>query len=341
MEQAPEQGEAAWLAALETLRGAYADRTLDNCASVFRCFQAWCREHGLQALPARPETLAAYVDELFGRLAASTLRTRLNELRRLHRATGHPDPTRHPVVMLAYRRGLRTFGSAVRQAAGLNAPLRDRLLAACTPDLIGLRDRLMIRMGYDTLCRSIELVALRFEDIVPLPEGGASILVRRAKMDPGALGQLAYLSVETLELLRAWEAATDLSEGPIFRPVQGGRVFARQSDRQIVSLRLRLVARRAGLAEQEVRRLTSHSMRVGAAQDLASQGRTLIEIMRAGRWRFVESVTDYTKHAPVNVWAAGDGDVYALHRDVQARIRRSAAHQLRSADGHEDGVEGW
>jgi integrase len=321
-----------WREAIESLRGAYAEVTLVNCHSVWRDFETWCSARGEPALPASAETVAAYVQAIFGRLAASTVRTRLCEIRRVHRAVGAEDPTRSYAVMLACRRGLRTFGAAVRQAGGLTESLRDRLLSACTDDLLGRRDAVMITLGYDTLSRACELVALRLEDLTVLPEGGASILVRRAKNDSAGLGQLGYLSPNTLDRVRAWAAAAGISDGPILRPLDGGVCRGRQMHKQVVSYRLKILARRAGVDERAAR-ITGHSLRVGAAQDLARSGRTLVEIMRAGRWRFIESVTDYTRHAPVNVWAPGDGDLYATHRDVQARVRR---HQRRSlaATGH-------
>lgn len=320
--------DGPWSAYIRTLEGAYADRTLENCAGVWRLFGPWCAARGESSLPASAATVAAYVEAMFGRIAANSIRTRLAEIRRVHFAAGFEDPTRTRAVMLAVRRGRRTYPSAIRQAAGLNAPLRDELLAACSDDLLGLRDRLMILMGYETLARSIELVAFRVEDLTRLPGGGASLLVRRAKNDPSALGQLGYISPGTLALLDAWLERSGVSEGPILRPFDWGVLQDRAIDKQVVSHRIRILARRAGLAEPAVRRLTSHSLRVGAAQDLAGSGRTLLEIMRAGRWRFIESVMDYTRHAPVNVWAPGDGDAYALHRDVQARIRRHVRRTL-------------
>lgn len=70
---------------------------------------------------------------------------------------------------------------------------------------------------------------------------------------------------------------------------------------------------------------------MGAAQDLVSQGRTLLEIMLAGRWRDVSSVADYVRDAQVNVWAPGDRDTWAHLAGVEARVRRSEAKGGRAA----------
>jgi integrase len=52
----------------------------------------------------------------------------------------------------------------------------------------GLRNRALVAVGYDTICRRSELVALRVEDLDPRPRDGFSVLVRRAKNDPFAMG---------------------------------------------------------------------------------------------------------------------------------------------------------
>lgn len=96
---------------------------------------------------------------------------------------------------LAIRRARRLKPQRPNQALGVTAVLRDRLLAATTDDRSGLRDRALVSVGFDTLCRCGELVALHFEDIEPNHFGTASLLIRRAKNDPKGAGRIAHLTV--------------------------------------------------------------------------------------------------------------------------------------------------
>ena len=57
----------------------------------------------------------------------------------------------------------------------------------------------------------------------------------------------------------------------------------------------RNLAQRAGLPDYLVRGLTSHSARVGAAQDLLKSGETLPQIMRRGGWKSPGIVMRYTE----------------------------------------------
>ena len=169
---------------MQRLEGTYSDQTVRSYRSDFRNFADWCRTRRRPFLPATPETVAAYLDAVSADLKPATLRRRIAAIRKIHRLTRHVDPTDDEAVLLALRRARRSKPGRQRQALGLAGPLRERLVAACGQDFTGLRDAAMIAIGYDTLCRRSELVALRAEDIEPRPNGGASVLVRQGKNDP-------------------------------------------------------------------------------------------------------------------------------------------------------------
>ena len=326
--------DPAWVAAVKALRGAYAPKTLRECVKLVRAFEAWCEGEGRVALPATPDTVAAYVAAVFPRMATSSVKTRLAFIRKVHQLMRWPDPTRAMEVTTAFRRGLRAHGAPQKQAVGMSAAIRDRLRAACPDTLLGLRDRAMISLGYDTLCRRFELVALRAEDLVVLADGTASIRVRRTK---GALhegNQVAFISRQGLSDLQAWLSAAGVVRGPILRPVYGRVVVDREMAPRAVNRCLELAAATAGLEPEVVARLSGHSMRVGAAQDLAIAGRTLLQIMRAGRWSSLEAVAHYAKAAPVNVWSpSGDIDTFLVTEAGKAWRRLQAVRRREPEEG--------
>jgi integrase len=309
--------------AIRLLEGAYADKTIRESIKCFRLFDRWCAARGLCAFPATVEAIAAYVADMFERYATRTVDTQLHYIRRVHVTGGHPDPTRALAVRLAYRRGARTHGRPARQAHPLSADLRDRLLAACPDTLLGLRDRALISLGYDTLCRRSELVALQVEDLRPSAGGGATIVLRQSKTRPLGDGRPASISQPALDHVNAWLAASGVTSGSILRPVFQTVVAARQPNPRLVNQRLREVAELAGVEPAVVKRLTGHSLRRGAAQDLAAAGRTLLDIMRAGRWRGLDAVVRYVRDAPVEAWPAGDGDAFPAAQNTRtSRVPR-------------------
>jgi len=71
----------------------------------------------------------------------------------------------------------------------------------------------------------------------------------------------------------------------------------------IVKSIVKTAAREAGLDPSEVAVFSSHSMRVGAAQDLLQRGVDTAAIMRAGGWKSVNILARYLEKAEHNVWA--------------------------------------
>jgi integrase len=71
-------------------------------------------------------------------------------------------------------------------------------------NLRDIRDRALVAVAYDTMCRREELVSLRVEDIAEAGDGAGSILIRRSKTDTTGEGATAYLSPLAMRLLNQW-----------------------------------------------------------------------------------------------------------------------------------------
>lgn len=294
---------STWRIALARLEGAYSEHTLRGYRADFGCFETWCHENALTALPASPETVAAFVAADAVRSSVATLKRRICAVRKIHRLMRLPNPGEDEEVLTAMRRAMRSKRRRPQQALGLTAALRDQLIAATPSTLHGLRDRALIAVGYDTLCRRSELVNLRVEDLTPLASGGGKVLVRRAKNDPFGDGRRAHISGRGYQYLMAWLVQGGIDQGFIFRVIVRERVFDRELHPVVVGRVLKAAARRARLDEQVVAGLSGHSMRVGAAQDLMVAGKQLPQIMTAGGWTSVNVVGRYVREADFSVWS--------------------------------------
>lgn len=283
---------------MDRLAGAYSEHTLRGYRADFGLFDAWCGENGRKPLPASPRTVAAFIAFDAQKSSSSTLRRRLASIRKVHRLLRLVNPVTDEEVLTAYRRALRSKTRRPKQALGLTRPLRDQLMDACPADLAGRRDRALIAVGYDTLCRRSELAALKAEDIEQHSGGGASILIRRAKNDPFGEGRLAYLTGATVDLLEAWLKAAGIKDAWLFRRVSPlGAVGTEPLHPYSVNRILKTRAEAAGVAPETVQRLSGHSMRVGAAQDMIGAGLSILPIMQAGGWKSINVVARYVQHA--------------------------------------------
>lgn len=289
-----------WEAALSRLEGAYAPATLRAYRGDFVIFTRWCAEEDLPALPASPETVAAFVGDCAESVCANTVRRRLKGIRKVHRLLRLPNPCDDEEVLIALRRAFRSRGSRARQALGLTRQIKTQLLEVCDPTTLrGLRDRALVTLAYDLLCRRSELVALRVDDLVSCEDGGATLLVRRTKSDPLGEGRLAYASPDTAACVDAWLAAAGIKAGALLRGFRNGRVRPEALNPGSINTILKSLAASAGLPAATISGLSGHSARVGAAQDLACDGSDLIAIMTAGRWKSVATVARYIEEAQV------------------------------------------
>ena len=205
----------------------------------------------------------------------------------------------------------RKMGRRQVQVLGLGRALKERLINTCADNLMGLRDQALIAAGYDTLCRRSELVQLQTEDLKIKSDSSGTIFVRRSKAHKFGDRRLAYLSPETIMRLSAWLDAAELRTGPIFRGVAGACAMSRGLHPSSVGRVLKERAREAGLARDVVAKLSGHSMRVGAAQDMAAAGIDLGAIMHAGGWKSADMVMRYIEH--MDVEKSGMARLHRIH----------------------------
>jgi integrase len=270
----------------EMAQGAFATNTLRAWKADWEVFTESCREFRLESLPASPKTVRAFVFECLGKgKRPATVRRYVSTIGRAHRASGVADPTTSEEVRLALKEMGRNSTARQKQARGLTWGEIEVFLSIEPRNLRDIRDRALVAVAYDTMCRREELVSLRVEDIEEASEGSGSILIRRSKTDTTGEEATAYLSPLTMRLVTEWLRASQLKEGPQFLRVVGATVVGSALTAQVVATVLQKVGKWIGLERAEWEKLSGHSARVGAAQDLLALNIDLSSVMQAGRWK--------------------------------------------------------
>jgi site-specific recombinase XerD len=279
---------------IEKIDGAYAQSTIRAYKSNFENFIRFCDENNTTALPASSEIVASYIKKLSGHLKSSSIKIAVASIAALHNLNSLNDPTQTPDVKIEMRRMYRTLGRYAKQAYGINKTLLDKMLATTDNSLRGFRDRAILLVAYDSLCRRSELVSLEFEDIlINDKDGSVKLKLRKSKTDPHGAGKNLYLSNEAQKALIEWIVKSEVSSGKIFRAISAtGRIKENLNSAQIGRIFKKLAS--ASAADSHIIKMISgHSMRVGAAQDLMSAGASLPIIMNRGRWSKVDTVMRY------------------------------------------------
>ena len=280
--------------------GAYAPSTIRAYRCDFAEFIGFCEEDDSQALPAEPETLARFITKLSnsGRTSAS-IRRAVAGIGTIHRLNRFVDPSKDPDVILEMKRMHRKLGRAAHQAQGITFELLEKLLGATDETIHGIRNRALLLVAYDTLCRRSELVSLQIQDVktsIKDEVEHTTIFLRRSKTDQEATGRWLHLSERAQIALRAWLKTVGEASGPLFRGVTKAQKITKGLGSGQVNRIYKKAARIAKLDENLIQRISGHSCRVGAAQDLVNSGASMPIIMQKGRWSKTDTVMRYVEH---------------------------------------------
>jgi len=287
-----------------------APRTRKAYRAAWGTFVAWCEAQGLQALPAAPRTVAAFLAARAkeGR-RVSTLEQALAAISQAHQAAGLPSPRSAAEVREVLRGIRRTLGVAPLQKNPILVDDLRRMVATLPDDLLGLRDRAMLLVGFAGAFRRSELVGLDVGDLV-FTLDGLEVTLRRSKTDQEGQGRklgIPYGStagVCPVRSLKHWLETEGIAEGPLFRAVNGSTVRTdRLSDKAVA----RLVKRAAADAGLDPSRLSGHSLRSGFATSAAKAGRSERSIMRQTGHRSVQMVRTYIRDAELFVDNPAEG----------------------------------
>ena len=277
--------------------GAFAKNTIRAYRSDFIQYQAWCSDNKLAPIPASADTMATYVDYLSEKNKSATIRRRINSLGTVLKLSKNHDPTKQPEVILALKRMHRKIGRAQEQATPLTRTLLNQLLGRCDNSVMGIRNQVLLRLGYETMRRRSELCAFKFEDICQAPNGKPAIRLNFSKTDQFGTGKILPISQELFDLLEKWRGMIS-DEGYILRSINRHGHFGYNLHPASVSTILKELQKDLKMNSDE-QALSGHSFRVGAALDLLEQGEPLERIMLRGGWQ-----TDSTAMSYLRRWIA-------------------------------------
>jgi Site-specific recombinase XerD len=268
----------------EYINHAKADNTIKAYRSDWADFTFWCDNNSLQSLPALPEVVAAYLVDLVERnYKTVTLERRLISIAKAHTTAGYDDITKSAIVKETWKGIKRTVGTAQNGKAPAVSSDIKAMVNTLPSNLLGIRDRALLLIGFAGGFRRSEIVSLDLEDL-DFTREGLVINLRHSKTDQEGQGRkigIAYGSNPTtcpVRCLQAWLEESDITFGPVFRSVNrhGNLQEGRLSDKA-VALVIKRCAEAAGLDSSKY---SGHSLRAGMATSAAAAGVSERAIMK-------------------------------------------------------------
>ena len=224
---------------------------------------------------------------------SATIRRRINSLGTISKLSKQPDPTKDPEVVLALKRMHRKIGRQQKQATPLTKDVLDQLLEQCDNDTRGLRNQVLLRLGYETMRRRSEICGFTFDDLTEIPRRGPAIRLVKSKTDQEGASKLIPISQGLVDLILRWKLHAKI-EGSILRSVDRHGNIGPQLRPGSVCIILNQLLAQTSLQDHETR-FSGHSFRVGAAIDLVESGASMETIMLRGGWRSNDSALNYLR----------------------------------------------
>ena len=255
-------------------------------------------------MPATVAVLRAFLEACVAPArskSAATVERYLATIAHAHALTDYPDPTKTAAIKGAHRHLIRGLPSSQPKAALRGSHINYALEHLQTTDLAwDLRAKALLGTAYCTMARRAELVALQVGDLSFNDKGGDGVaLIRNTK---ARREESRYLSRAAVTALKAWMAHAGIVSGWVFRrflntrAVAGSALNAQEVARIVQRVGSLLNANSPAGAEPWPREhLGGHSIRIGAAHDLAAAGIDLTSIMHSGGWNDAKMPRYYTR----------------------------------------------
>jgi len=290
---------------LLNLKSSKANNTIRAYKSDFKDFALFCAQNGFKSLPSEPKIISLYLTHLSTKEAKmSTLKRRLVSIGVIHKLQGHYLDTKHPSIIENIMGIKRRKGSFQKGKKPLLINDLKMLINVIdknhNEEIMRVRDRSIILIGFSGGFRRNEIVSLDYDDLDFVSEG-LKINLKRSKTDQigeGSVKGLPYFDNSQycpVLSVKKWIEISNIEKGPLFRRFsKGSKLTDNRLTDQTVALLIKKYLKLAGI---ESKNYSGHSLRSGFATSAAESGAEERSIMAMTGHKSTEMVRRYIKEA--------------------------------------------
>jgi len=290
---------------LLNLQSSKANNTVRAYKSDFNDFGLFCAQNGFKSLPSEPKIVSLYLTHLSTRdIKMSTLKRRLVSIGVIHKLKGHYLDTKHPIIIENIMGIKRRKGSIQKGKKPLLINSLKMIINVIDEynklDIVKLRDRSIILMGFSGGFRRSEIVSLNYDDLDFVSEG-LKINLKRSKTDQFGEGSVKGLpSFDNTKYcpvlsLKNWIQVSNINSGPLFRRFsKSSKLLENRLSDQTIALLIKKYLKLAGINNKDY---SGHSLRSGFATSAAESGAEERSIMAMTGHKSTEMVRRYIKES--------------------------------------------
>ena len=284
------------------------DKVLDTMApntkkaylTDFNEYLAFCREHNMPSLASEWRVTKTSIETFFNSLMTGTyarynakdkskttpyklhtIKRKLASIRFFIGIAELPDPFKHSKLFQTYvSNSLKSKPKKQRQAPAMTQEIVELISSIAKDDsLIMLRDITILNVGFDSLFRASNLVAISVDDI---DFASSTVFTQYSKTDKTGEGHYGYLSDTSLALIKNWKTRAGIEEGYLFRRLSPKQTIQKG---HISSRSLWDIYKRLGSFVDEDINWSCHSTRTGGVLSMVENNVPMLEIMKHGPWK--------------------------------------------------------
>jgi integrase len=233
----------------------------------------------------------------------------MSSLRYAHKLANLENPTDREAVKATMRGIRRPVQLPSKRKSPVLAEHARSMASAAPGGMKGIRDKAILLLGFSGAFRRSELVALDVADLVECDDG-YRVTIRRSKTDQEGQGVTIAIVRGTgtscpIKAIKAWLAASGITEGAIFRSVRkGGAVRAERLSGKAVC---DLVKRAAGKLGLDSAAYGAHSLRASFLTSAARRGASVFKMRDVSRHKSMDVLSGYVRDANLFEDHAGAG----------------------------------
>ena len=258
-----------------------------------------------KSLPSEPKIISLYLTHLSTKEAKmSTLKRRLVSIGVIHKLQGHYLDTKHPSIIeniMGIKRRKGSFQKGKKPLLINDLKILINVIDKNNnEEIMRVRDRSIILIGFSGGFRRNEIVSLDYDDLDFVSEG-LKINLKRSKTDQfgeGSVKGLPYFDNSQycpVLSVKKWIEISNIEKGPLFRRFsKGSKLTDNRLTDQTVALLIKKYLKLAGI---ESKNYSGHSLRSGFATSAAESGAEERSIMAMTGHKSTEMVRRYIKEA--------------------------------------------
>ena len=267
--------------------------TLRAYRSDFIDFENFCKKFNFSSMPTNPRIVGLYLSNLSSEFKFSTLKRRLSSINVIHKLKGHYFDTKHPLIkenLIGIKRKIGTYQNGKKPLLYNDIINIIDLINSenVNKNLLNIRDKAIILIGFAGGFRRSELSALEIENLDFVQEG-VKIKIKFSKTD-----QFGEGFVKAIPYFKKYDYCPVLALKKWIKVRKNEKKTIFQCSDKLISLIIKKYVKAIGLNEKHY---SGHSLRSGFATSTAVSGADERSIMAMTGHKSAEMVRRYIKEA--------------------------------------------